>query len=72
MGIMHVILLEIKSELNMRKRKTGIDMALNDNKVGRKLHGPKSIFPFNRKYISPVHFLYFNIKFLFSSLEIEE
>ena len=56
----------------MRKRKTGIVMALNDNKVGRKLQGPKSIFPFKRKYISPVHYLHFNIKFLFSSLEIEE
>ena len=45
-------------------------MAQKDNKVGRKLQGPERIFPFKEKYMSPVHFLYFTIKFLFSSFGI--
>ena len=69
-GINDEIFLDRKSELKIKKRKIGIVMAQKDSKVGRKLHGPKSIFPFKEKYMSPVHFLYFKIKFLFSSFGI--
>ncbi len=48
-GIKKEIFWETNSELNIKKRRTGIVMALNDNNVGRKLQGPKSIFPFKRK-----------------------
>ena len=68
-GINADILFEIKSELNIIKRKTGILMAQNDNNVGRKLQGPKSILPHNLKYISPDQDFLFNINFLFSSLD---
>ena len=43
------IFLEIKSELKIKNKKTGIVIAKKDNKVGLKLHGPNNIFPFNEK-----------------------
>ena len=48
-GIIKENFWEIKSELNIKKRKTGIVIALNDNNVGWKLQGPKRIFPLKVK-----------------------
>ena len=68
-GINAEILFEIKSKLNIIKRKTGMLMAVNDNKVGRKLQGPKIILPHSLKYMSPDQDFLFSNNFLFSSLD---
>ena len=47
-GIMKDIFLVIKSAINIRNKKIGTLIAVNDNIVGRKLQGPNIKFPFQR------------------------